>query len=152
MRFSKDTFSWGNQEVLGRINRILSFHYTLSIWHDTDPIENTESNSSIIGCVFVAAGRCLVSRCLVTLGEDTQTARWSHKLPLFFRNGESRLERTGLRDHHAVCSASISASEPTDHSSRNSVCTLNHWSSHQPSTFIFLQSVITKCRKHKFVR
>jgi hypothetical protein len=37
-------------------------------------IENDASNnSSIVACVFVAAGTCLPSRCLETMGEDTHT-------------------------------------------------------------------------------
>jgi hypothetical protein len=33
------------QEVLGRTNRLVYFHYILSILYDTDRIENTASNS-----------------------------------------------------------------------------------------------------------
>jgi hypothetical protein len=49
------------QKVLGRINRLLSFHYILSILYNTDCIENTASNSSV-----VAAGTCLPNLCLAT--------------------------------------------------------------------------------------
>jgi hypothetical protein len=43
------------QEVLGRTNRLLSFHYKFRIRLSTHRIENTASNSSILACVFVAA-------------------------------------------------------------------------------------------------
>jgi hypothetical protein len=37
------------------------------IWYDMDHIENTASNSSsIVACVFIAAGKCLPSHCLDT--------------------------------------------------------------------------------------
>jgi hypothetical protein len=45
------------QEVLGRTNRLFSFHYILNIWHDTDHTENTAPNSSsIVACVIVGEG------------------------------------------------------------------------------------------------
>jgi hypothetical protein len=48
---------------------LLSFHYKLSISYNTDQVENNASaSSSIIMCVFVAAGTCLSSRCLATVG------------------------------------------------------------------------------------
>jgi hypothetical protein len=94
------------QEVLGRINSLPYFHYILSILYDTDRIDNTASNSSIVACVFFAMGACLLSCCLSTAvsscftvpyfrrwGEGahihtyTHTATWTHKLPLiFFQN------------------------------------------------------------------
>jgi hypothetical protein len=68
--------------------------------HDMDCIENTASNSSsVVVCVFVAAGTCLqdrwlaadVSSCSIIpafrrFGEhaDTQTARWSYKLTFIY--------------------------------------------------------------------
>jgi hypothetical protein len=80
-----------------RSNRLLSFHYILSIWYDKDRIENTTSNSSyIVACVFVATETCLPRleyqwpRFLVPLfrlsgvSGDTQTARWSHKPSFIF--------------------------------------------------------------------
>jgi hypothetical protein len=46
----------------------------MSIWYDTDRIEDTASNSSsIVACVFVATGTCLPSRCLTTLGGYTDS-------------------------------------------------------------------------------
>jgi hypothetical protein len=43
------------------------FHYIFSIRYRTDRIENTATNSSsIVACVFVAAGMCLLSSCLAT--------------------------------------------------------------------------------------
>jgi hypothetical protein len=45
------------QEVLARNNRLLSFHYILSILYEAARIENAACNSSsVISCVFVAAG------------------------------------------------------------------------------------------------
>jgi hypothetical protein len=49
------------QEVVGRTNRLLCFHYILRIRYDTDRIENIISNSSIVVCVFIAMGTCLSS-------------------------------------------------------------------------------------------
>jgi hypothetical protein len=44
-------------------NRLLSIHFILRIWYDTDHIQNIASNnSSIIACVFIAAGTSLPSR------------------------------------------------------------------------------------------
>jgi hypothetical protein len=71
--------------------------------YDMDRIENTAYNrSSIVACEFVAAGTCLLSRCLATavytgsaildfkhLGW-TQTGMLSHKHLLFFQNKESK--------------------------------------------------------------
>jgi hypothetical protein len=55
----------GKQEVLGRTNLLLSFHYVLNILYGRDRIKNTASNSpSIVEYVFFAAGTCLPSRCL----------------------------------------------------------------------------------------
>jgi hypothetical protein len=52
------------KEIPERINSLRSCHY------DTDRIENNKPNSSsIVGCVFIAAGKCLPSRCLGMLGE-----------------------------------------------------------------------------------
>jgi hypothetical protein len=49
------------QEVLGTTNRL-------------DSTENDASNnSSIFARVFVATGTCLLSRCLATIGEDTDS-------------------------------------------------------------------------------
>jgi hypothetical protein len=64
---------------------LLSF---LSIWYDTDRIENDLFSISIVACVFVAVGTCLPSRYLATKGTHTQThtrkARWLHKPPPIF--------------------------------------------------------------------
>jgi hypothetical protein len=84
-------YVYNKQEILGGIDHLLSFHYILSVWYDTNRIEKTASNSSsIVACVFVAAGTCLPSLCLPTAvssvstipafrlrggGTDTQTAR-----------------------------------------------------------------------------
>jgi hypothetical protein len=71
------------------------------LFYDTDRMVNTESNSSsIVACIFVAAGNCLSSRCLATavssgstvIRGDTQTVGWSHKPTSFFQNKESRLK------------------------------------------------------------
>jgi hypothetical protein len=41
------------QQVIGRINFLLSFHYTFSVWYDTDRTENETSNSSsAVVCVY----------------------------------------------------------------------------------------------------
>jgi hypothetical protein len=45
------------QEILGRTNRPLSFHCILSVWYDTDHIENTASNSSSIVAYVLFATR-----------------------------------------------------------------------------------------------
>jgi hypothetical protein len=37
----------------------------------TDRIENDASNNFIVACIFVTAGTCLPSRCLATIGGDT---------------------------------------------------------------------------------
>jgi hypothetical protein len=59
--------SW-KQNVLGRTNHLLSFHYVLNIRYDMDHIENTASNSSsIVACAFTATGTYLPSHCL-TMG------------------------------------------------------------------------------------
>jgi hypothetical protein len=59
------------QEVLGRTNRLISFHYIFSISYDTDRIENIASNgSSIFVFVFLATRTYLQSRCLATLGGE----------------------------------------------------------------------------------
>jgi hypothetical protein len=50
------------QEFLERIIRPLSFHCILSIWYDTDHIPMASNTYSIVACVFVAAGTCLLSR------------------------------------------------------------------------------------------
>jgi hypothetical protein len=80
----------------GRTNRLLSFHYILSILDDTDRTGNTASNSSpTVACALVAAGTCLPSRCLATIGggyKDIETARRSHR-PFIFQNKKSRLAR-----------------------------------------------------------
>jgi hypothetical protein len=55
--------------------RLLSFRYILSIWYDTDRIYNIATNSSIVACVFVAAGKRLSSHCLATISGGTQTLR-----------------------------------------------------------------------------
>jgi hypothetical protein len=48
------------QEILGKTNRLLSFHYILSILHDTDCRENIVPNhSSDVACVFIAVGTYL---------------------------------------------------------------------------------------------
>jgi hypothetical protein len=39
------------QEVLGRTNRLLSFHYKLRVGVTTDRIENITTNSSIAVCI-----------------------------------------------------------------------------------------------------
>ncbi|PNF30963.1 hypothetical protein B7P43_G02052 [Cryptotermes secundus] len=42
--------------ILGRTNSLLFIHHILSIWYDTDHIENTVSNSSsLVLCVFVCS-------------------------------------------------------------------------------------------------
>jgi hypothetical protein len=49
----------------------LSLRTDLSIWYDTNRIENTESKgTSIVACVFVAVGTCLPSRFLATMEGD----------------------------------------------------------------------------------
>jgi hypothetical protein len=56
------------QEVVRGIIRLFSFNYAFSTRYDKDHIENTLSNSTSINvCVFVAAGKCLPSRCIATL-------------------------------------------------------------------------------------
>jgi hypothetical protein len=74
------------QEVLGRTNRLLSFHYILNILYGTDRTENTASKISAVACVFVAAGTCLPGRWLAPLGRThrPQTVCWSHKSPFIF--------------------------------------------------------------------
>jgi hypothetical protein len=60
---------------MGRANCLLSFHYILIIGYDTDRIENTAYNkSSIVACVFVTAGTCSLSRCLVQPSGHTNPA------------------------------------------------------------------------------
>jgi hypothetical protein len=62
--------------------------------YDMDRTENVASNNySIVSCVFLAAGTCLSSSCLATIGRDThrdtQTARSCHKLTsIFFKIGK----------------------------------------------------------------
>jgi hypothetical protein len=64
--------------------RLFSFHYTLSIWYNTDFVENTAFNSSsIVACVFVTSGTCLQSRCLAML---IGTHKQPHKPHLVFFN------------------------------------------------------------------
>jgi hypothetical protein len=53
-------------------------------WYDTGHIENDASNNSpIVACVFVTVVKFLPSRCLATMGKDTDTRTWSHKPILF---------------------------------------------------------------------
>jgi hypothetical protein len=69
--------------LLGTANRVLSSHYILSIWCDADRREITAFNSSsIFACVSAAAGTCLPSCCLATIGRETQTTRRFH-MPYF---------------------------------------------------------------------
>jgi hypothetical protein len=88
----------------GKINRLVSFRYILSIWYNTDPIENTATNSSpIVAYVLFATGTFLPSHCLATpvsfgsiilafkswgahAHTGTQTTRSSHKPPFIFFN------------------------------------------------------------------
>jgi hypothetical protein len=56
------------QGVLGRTNRLLSFHYLLSIRYGTDHIENTASNSSSVACVFFFARGNLFTALLANNG------------------------------------------------------------------------------------
>jgi hypothetical protein len=52
-------------------------------------------NSYIVEGVFVAAGTSLPSRCLVTIGKNTQTAKSSHKpRSFFFQNKKSGQKMT----------------------------------------------------------
>jgi hypothetical protein len=108
------------QEVLGRTSRLLPFHYVLSIWYDTDRIENNTSESiSIVACVFVAAKTSLLNRCLATIvllswtiqlsdvgGRDTdaERARWYGK-PLFFFKIRKVVYKIGSskRIHYSNC-------------------------------------------------
>jgi hypothetical protein len=74
------------QQVLGRIYRLLSFHYILSVWYDMDRVENTAYSTPVVVCVIFAAGTCLSSCCLVTLrGGDRHTARDLINLFFFFK-------------------------------------------------------------------
>jgi hypothetical protein len=60
------------------------------LWYDTDRRANDVSY--IFACVFVAAGTCLPSRCLVTVGgihTDTQTTRRSRK-PTFIYSKQKK--------------------------------------------------------------
>jgi hypothetical protein len=75
---------------------LLPFHYILSIWYDTDSIENTLSNN-----VFS-------DRCLATIGEDTETHRQQGdliSLLLFLQNKESRKKPQEISSC-SVCSLS----------------------------------------------
>jgi hypothetical protein len=55
------------QGIVGRTNRLHCFHYILSIWYESDIIENNSSNISFaVVRVVVAAGICLPSRFLAT--------------------------------------------------------------------------------------
>jgi hypothetical protein len=40
---------------------LIFFQYLLSIWYDTDRMENAASNNSIIAWVSIAAAKCLRS-------------------------------------------------------------------------------------------
>jgi hypothetical protein len=54
------------------------FHYILNVCYDSDHIENTASDSPIVAGIFVAAGKCLTSRCVameVSSGSDILTFR-----------------------------------------------------------------------------
>jgi hypothetical protein len=53
----------------GKNNHLLSFHSMFRISHDTDRTENIASNiSSIVACVFLAAGTFLTNRYLAISG------------------------------------------------------------------------------------
>jgi hypothetical protein len=82
------------QEILGRTDCFLSFHYIFSIWYDTNCIGNIASNSSVVSCIYVAMGTCLPSCCLAGGGgggggmggrTDTQTHGDLIRLLLFFK-------------------------------------------------------------------
>jgi hypothetical protein len=73
------------QEVQGRINCLLSFHYILGISYAKDCTENSASNSSIVACIFVVVGTCLPNPYLATAGDLLS-------LLLFFQNKKSRLK------------------------------------------------------------
>jgi hypothetical protein len=67
-----DNFQWcgepvSNSQAGQKANRLLFFHYILTIWWDTDREENTASKNSIVACVFIATGTRLLSSCLATL-------------------------------------------------------------------------------------
>jgi hypothetical protein len=48
------------QEILGKTNSLLSFHYILIIFYDMDCPENiVPNNFSGVACVFIAARTCL---------------------------------------------------------------------------------------------
>jgi hypothetical protein len=69
------------------------------LWYDTHHIENDASNnSSIVTCVLVVAGTCLLSRCLAKMGDiHRRRAGWSHKPTfMFFQNRECRIKNFRL--------------------------------------------------------
>jgi hypothetical protein len=71
-------------------------------WYDTGHSENDASNnSSIVACVFVTAVTFLPSRCLATIGGNsqthTQTATWSHKPTFQAKNGTEKEINTSRR-------------------------------------------------------
>jgi hypothetical protein len=65
------------QEVLGRTNRLLSFHYKLKVGLGTDRIENMSNSSAV---VFLAEGTCLLNRFLAI------TVYYDSTIPSFRRH------------------------------------------------------------------
>jgi hypothetical protein len=62
------------QEIRRRTNCLLSFHYVLIIWYDTDRVENIKSNShSIAVCVFIVMGTSLLTHCPATAVSSAST-------------------------------------------------------------------------------
>jgi hypothetical protein len=76
-----------------RTDLIFSINYTLSIWYNTDHIENTASNSlSIIACVFVATGKFLWNLFFDTLGGHTHRQQSDILCLTFFINKRCSLK------------------------------------------------------------
>jgi hypothetical protein len=95
VRFSHTFWLSTIHNRMGRTNHLLSFHYILSIWHDTDHRENIVSDSSsIVACVSISIGMCLWSHCLATTGVGGIHRQQGHLISilLFFQNKESRLK------------------------------------------------------------
>jgi hypothetical protein len=85
----KWTFLRIKQEVLGRTDSLLSFHYILNILYNMDRTENTASSSSSIACAFFTVGTCLPSCCVAPIGG---IHRQQASIYICFQNKESRLK------------------------------------------------------------
>jgi hypothetical protein len=99
-------------ELLAEGNRLFSFHYLVLICYDTNRIEKAEVNISyIFACIFVAAGMCLLTRCLATglwgqkVIQMVRRSRKCHHVYFKMRKEDWRLERLHNEYLHGFCAS-----------------------------------------------